>query len=76
MEMVRAAQVFGESDGDFGFTYAGGTDEKERSLRSIRMSQAQFPSLENRTNTRENVILSFDIGLKVRLQIAELAEKF
>ena len=50
--------------------------EEERSLRTIRVSQAQFPSLENRANTRENMILSLDIGFEVRLQIAEFAENF
>ena len=74
--MIRAAEVFGKGDGDFGFTDAGGTDEEERTFWAIRMSQAQFPSLENRANTRENMVLSLDIGFKVRLQIAELAENF
>jgi hypothetical protein len=76
MEMIQAAEVFSEGDGDFSFPDTGRADEKERSPRTIRMSQVQFPSLENRANTRENVILSLDIGLKVRLQIAELAENF
>ena len=76
VEMILAAEVFGEGDGDFGFPDTGGADEKERSLRTIRMSQVQFPSLENRANTREDMVLSLDVGFEVRIQIAELAENF
>jgi hypothetical protein len=39
------------------------------------MCQVQFPSLEHGANARKNMILSSDIRFKVRLQVAELAEK-
>ena len=72
--MVRAAEVFGEGYGDLGFADAGGTDEEERTFWAIRMRQIQFPTLENRADTREDMVLSFDVGFEVVLQIAELVE--
>ncbi len=75
MEMIRAAEVFREGYSDFSFTDPGWTDEKERALRSIRMRQVQFSSLEHRADARENMILSLDVGLKVSLQVTELGEK-
>jgi len=39
------------------------------------MSQVQFSSLENRTNTGENVVLPLDVGFEMRLQVTELSEK-
>ena len=75
MEMIRAAKVFREGDGDFGFTDAGWTNEKERALRPIRMSQVQFSSLENRADAGKDMILSLDVGFKVSLQVTELSEK-
>ena len=73
--MIRAAEVFREGDSNFGFTDAGWTDEKERTFRSIRVSQAQFSSLQYRTDARKDMILSLDIGFKVSLQMTELIEK-
>ena len=75
MEMIRAAEVFREGDGDFSFTNASRTNEKERSFRAIRMSQAQFSSLEHRADARKDMILSLDVGFKVSLQVTELSEK-
>ena len=73
--MIRAAEVFRKRDGDFGFPNAGWTDEEERTFRSIRVSQAQFSSLQYRTNARKDMILSLDIGFKVSLQMTEHIEK-
>ena len=75
VEMIRAAQIIREGDGDFGFADAGWTDEEERALRSIRMSQIQFSSLEHRADARKDMILSLDVGFKVSLQVTELGEK-
>jgi hypothetical protein len=75
VEVIRAAEVFREGDGDFGFTDAGWTDEKERAFRSIRMSQVQFSSLEHRADARKDMVLSLDVGFKVSLQVTELSEK-
>jgi hypothetical protein len=73
--MIRTAEVLRKSDGDFGFTDAGRTDEKERTFRALRMSQVQFSSLEYGADARENMILSLDISFKVSLQVTELGEK-
>lgn len=39
------------------------------------MGQAQFTTLQDGTSPRNDVVLAFDIGLKVSLQITELVEK-
>ncbi len=75
VEVIRTAEVFREGDSDFRFTNAGRPNEKERAFRAIRMSQVQLSPLENRANARKNMILSFDIGFKVILQVTELSEK-
>ena len=75
VEMIRAAEIIREGDGDFGFTDARWANEKERAFRSIRMSEVQFSSLEHRANTRKDMILSIDVGFKVSLQVTELGEK-
>jgi len=39
------------------------------------MGQVQFPSLEDGADAGKNMILSLDIGFKVRLQVTELGKK-
>ena len=75
VEMIRAAKVFGEGDSDFSFADSGWTDEKERTFRTLRMSQVQFSSLEHGADARKNMVLSLDVGFKVSLQVTELGEK-
>ena len=75
MQIAFPEKIIGEARCDLGFAYACGADTKNRTFRTIRMSQVQFPSLENRANTRKDMILSLDVGFEVRLQMTEFGEK-
>jgi len=73
--MIRAAEKFGERNGDLSFSDARWTNEKKGAFGSIRMSKVQFSSLEHRADARKDVILSLDVGFKVSLQVTELGDK-
>jgi hypothetical protein len=75
MQVAFPEKIISEARCDLCFAYAGGADTKNRTLRTIRMSEVQFATLENRAYTRKNMILSLDVGFKIRLQMAEPGEK-
>ncbi len=75
VKMIRATEIFRKGNSNFSFADTGWTNEKERTFRSIRMSEVQFSALEHRADARKNMILSLDVGFQVILQVTELGEK-
>ncbi len=52
-----------------------GPTKRNEPFGRLGMSQVQFSSLEHGADAGKNMVLSLDVGFKVRLQMTELGEK-